>query len=119
MMDNNPRDNHDQQPPYKRQNMARAYTVGPGEKREYAGTLPLCKKCNFTTTWPSGAKASVKTLTCFECGNQGHYKSDCSKMKNQGCGNQSGNSKARGRVYALGGGEANQDPNDDTKYADA
>ncbi|GJR28837.1 putative reverse transcriptase domain-containing protein [Tanacetum coccineum] len=123
-MDNNPRDNHDQHPPYKRQNVARAYTVGPGEKREYAGTLPLCKKCKFHHTGPCTVKCSnckkfghltrdcrsptiannQRTLTCFECGNQGHYKSDCSKMKNQGCGNQSGNSKARGRVYALGGG---------------
>ncbi|GJS44595.1 putative reverse transcriptase domain-containing protein [Tanacetum coccineum] len=34
-MDNNPRDNHAQQPPYKRQNVARAYTVGPGEKRKW------------------------------------------------------------------------------------
>ncbi|GKF09283.1 hypothetical protein Tco_0043507, partial [Tanacetum coccineum] len=33
-MDNNPRNNHAQQPLYKRQNVARAYTVGPGEKRE-------------------------------------------------------------------------------------
>ncbi|GKE61185.1 reverse transcriptase domain-containing protein, partial [Tanacetum coccineum] len=32
-IDNNSRSNHVQQPPYKRQNVARAYTVGPGEKR--------------------------------------------------------------------------------------
>ncbi|GKF24971.1 reverse transcriptase domain-containing protein, partial [Tanacetum coccineum] len=30
----------------KRQNTRRAYTAGPGEKREYTG-LPLCKKCNY------------------------------------------------------------------------
>ncbi|GKA36159.1 hypothetical protein Tco_0722650 [Tanacetum coccineum] len=39
-MENNPRDDHVQQPPYKRQNVARAYTTGPGKKKEYARTLP-------------------------------------------------------------------------------
>nr|GEY45321.1 putative reverse transcriptase domain-containing protein [Tanacetum cinerariifolium] len=40
-MDNNSRKNHAQQPPYKKTNMARAYIVGPGEKRQYDRTLPL------------------------------------------------------------------------------
>ncbi|GJY04090.1 hypothetical protein Tco_0370030 [Tanacetum coccineum] len=43
-MDNNPGDNHAQQPPYKRHNVARSYTTGPSEKKEYAGTLLLCNK---------------------------------------------------------------------------
>nr|GEX39070.1 hypothetical protein [Tanacetum cinerariifolium] len=33
----NPRDNHVTQPTFKRQNVARAYTAGPGEKSGYAG----------------------------------------------------------------------------------
>ncbi|GJT05631.1 hypothetical protein Tco_0840093 [Tanacetum coccineum] len=40
-LENNPRDNHAQQPPYKRQNITRAYTAGPGGKSGYAGNLPL------------------------------------------------------------------------------
>ncbi|GKG50859.1 hypothetical protein Tco_0538983, partial [Tanacetum coccineum] len=32
-LENNPRDNYVQQPPYKRQNMTRAYTAGPGENK--------------------------------------------------------------------------------------
>ncbi|GKA23221.1 putative reverse transcriptase domain-containing protein [Tanacetum coccineum] len=40
-LDNNPRDNQAQQQPFKRQNVARAYTVRPGEKKEYGGTLPF------------------------------------------------------------------------------
>nr|GEZ56177.1 hypothetical protein [Tanacetum cinerariifolium] len=38
-----------------------------------------------------------RTITCYECGNQRHYMSDCPVLKNQG-------TEARGRVYALGGG---------------
>nr|GFA58919.1 hypothetical protein [Tanacetum cinerariifolium] len=34
-----PRNN--QQQPHKKQNVARAYTVGPGEKKVYTGDLPL------------------------------------------------------------------------------
>nr|GEW05771.1 putative reverse transcriptase domain-containing protein [Tanacetum cinerariifolium] len=42
---------------------------------------------------------------------QGHYKNDCPKLKNKNCGNQTRNGKARGRAYALGGGEPNPDSN--------
>ncbi|GJV87575.1 reverse transcriptase domain-containing protein [Tanacetum coccineum] len=51
-----------------------------------------------------------RTLTCFECGKQGHYRSECPELKNQNHGNQAGRSEARGKVYALGGGETYQDP---------
>nr|GFB29258.1 hypothetical protein [Tanacetum cinerariifolium] len=43
-----PRNN--QQQPYKKQNVARAYTAGPGEKKVYTGDLPLCTKCNYHRT---------------------------------------------------------------------
>ncbi|GJT95386.1 hypothetical protein Tco_1090904 [Tanacetum coccineum] len=32
------------QQPHKKQNVARAYTAGPGEKKAYTGNLPLCTK---------------------------------------------------------------------------
>nr|GEX72622.1 reverse transcriptase domain-containing protein [Tanacetum cinerariifolium] len=97
-MDNNPRDNHTQQPPYKRQNVARAYTDWPSEKKEYAGTLPLCNKCKLHHNGPCIVK-------CTNC-----KKGECLILKNLNCENQTGNDEARGRVYALGGGEADQDP---------
>ncbi|GKA82941.1 reverse transcriptase domain-containing protein [Tanacetum coccineum] len=128
-LDNN---NQAQRQPPKRQNVARAYSFGSSEKKEYAGTLPLCNKCKFhhngpstvkcanckrighltRDCWSSAATNNQRTLTCYECRNQGHYRSDCPKLKNQNHVNQAEGTKARGMVYALGGGETNQDPDD-------
>ncbi|GJW22786.1 retrovirus-related pol polyprotein from transposon 17.6 [Tanacetum coccineum] len=111
-MDNNSRDNNVQQPSYKRQNVARAYSVRPS-KKEYAETLPLCNKCKFYHNGPCTvtctnckrvghftrdcrsptAANNQRTLTCFECGNQGHYRTECPKLKNQNRGNQAGSGK--------------------------
>nr|GEV06277.1 hypothetical protein [Tanacetum cinerariifolium] len=55
-LDNNSSDNNTQQPPFKRQNVARAYSVGPSEKKEYAETLPLCNKCKFHHNGPCTIK---------------------------------------------------------------
>ncbi|GJS00332.1 putative reverse transcriptase domain-containing protein [Tanacetum coccineum] len=44
----------------KRQNIGRAYTAGPGEKRE----------------------TTQNAVTCYECGIQGHFKKDCPELKN-------------------------------------
>ncbi|GKD95790.1 hypothetical protein Tco_1379687, partial [Tanacetum coccineum] len=74
------------------------------ERKEYAGTLPLCNKCKFHHTG-----LCTRTLTFDKCGNQGHYRNDCLELKNQNHGNQARGTKARGMVYALGGGEADQD----------
>ncbi|GJS47482.1 hypothetical protein Tco_0597603 [Tanacetum coccineum] len=38
--ENNSRDNRVQQPPFKRQNVARAYTAGANEKKAYARNFP-------------------------------------------------------------------------------
>ncbi|GKA99350.1 hypothetical protein Tco_0827287 [Tanacetum coccineum] len=113
-------------------NVAQAYIAGTGERNEYAGTLPLCSKCKFHHNGPCTAKcanckkvdhlirdcwnptatSNQRTITCYECRNQGHYKSDYPELKNQNHGNQVEGTKARGMVYALGGGETNQDLDD-------
>nr|GEU46347.1 hypothetical protein [Tanacetum cinerariifolium] len=125
------KNNQAQQIP-KRQNVAQAYAIGTGERKEYAGTFPLCNKCKFhhngpcTTKcanckkvghltrdyWNPTATSNQKTITCYECGNQGHYKSDCPELKNRNYENQAEGTGARGMVYALGGGETNQDLDD-------
>ncbi|GJX53007.1 hypothetical protein Tco_0281376 [Tanacetum coccineum] len=60
----------------------------------------------------SPAATNKRNLTCYECGNQGHYKSDCLELKNRNHENQAEGTEARGMVHALGGGETNQDLND-------
>ncbi|GJS19200.1 reverse transcriptase domain-containing protein [Tanacetum coccineum] len=62
--------NQAQQQSPKRQNVAQAYAAGTGERKEYAGTLPLCNR-NLA------AARNHRTLTCYECGDEGHYRSDC------------------------------------------
>nr|GEZ97606.1 hypothetical protein [Tanacetum cinerariifolium] len=81
-VNDSPRNN--QQQPHKKQNVARAYTAGPGEKKVYTGDLPLYTKCNY------------------------HYTRQCAPK----CGKfKSGNGVAQGRVYALGGRDASPDSN--------
>ncbi|GKB01272.1 retrovirus-related pol polyprotein from transposon 17.6 [Tanacetum coccineum] len=130
-LDNNSSDNNAQQAPFKRQNVARAYSARPSENKEYAGTLLLCNKCKFHHNRPCTVKCAncnrvghltrdcrfpaatnnQRTLTCYEYGNQGYYKSDFLELKNRNHGNQARGTEARGMVYALGGGETDQDPN--------
>ncbi|GJX94761.1 reverse transcriptase domain-containing protein [Tanacetum coccineum] len=89
-LDNN---NQAQQKPPKKQGMAIAYATRPSERRSPVTTN------------------NQRNLTCYECGNQGHYRSDCPELKNQNHGNQVGGTRARGMVHALGEGETNQDIN--------
>ncbi|GKC45737.1 RNA-directed DNA polymerase, eukaryota [Tanacetum coccineum] len=127
-LDNN---NQAQQQPLNKQGVAITYIIGPGERKEYTGTLPLCNKYKFHHNGQCTLKCAnckrvghltrdcrspaatnnQRNLTCYECRNQGHYWSDFPKLKNQNYENQAGGTRARGVVHALGG-ETNQDLND-------
>nr|GEU75480.1 hypothetical protein [Tanacetum cinerariifolium] len=74
------------------------------QKCECAPKCTNCKKFGHLTKdcWHPTNANNQRTIICYECGNQWHYMSDCTMLKNQG-------TKARGMVYALGGGETNQD----------
>nr|GFB67368.1 hypothetical protein [Tanacetum cinerariifolium] len=108
-LDNTSKNNQNQQQPNKRQNTSRACTARLGEKKHYSGSKPLCSKCNYHHDGPCTG-ASRKAI-CYECGNQGHYRKDFPGQKNQNHENQIKGTKARGVVYAFGGGETEQDLN--------
>nr|GEV29989.1 hypothetical protein [Tanacetum cinerariifolium] len=138
-LDDNSRKNQTQQQPFKRQNVARAYTVGPGEKKEYGRSLPLCPKCNYhhngqcaprcnncekvghlardcrgsvvAANNQRALEVNKRVVTCFECEVQGHYKKDCPKLKNNNRGNQAGNGGAITMAYAVGNAGKNSESN--------
>nr|GEV08841.1 hypothetical protein [Tanacetum cinerariifolium] len=113
-VDDSFRNNHSyQQQTLKRQNIARVYNMGTGEKKPCSGNLPKCTKsrfhhngsctqkchkCNkighFAYECRSSGNANVanaqrnngvnpKGNGCFECGAPKHFKMDCLKLKNK------------------------------------
>ncbi|GJR22861.1 putative reverse transcriptase domain-containing protein [Tanacetum coccineum] len=130
--DDSSRNNHShQQQPFKRQNVAKVYNMGTGERKPYGGSLPKCTKCHLHHNGPctqkchkcnkvghfardcrstgntnvantqKGNGAAPKGNGCFECGAPGHFKRDCPKLKNK----DGGNGNAQGWVYAVGNAE--------------
>ncbi|GJZ12438.1 hypothetical protein Tco_0547668 [Tanacetum coccineum] len=77
----------------KEHKVLRQQTTKPSNKKVYAGTLPFINKCKFHHN------------------GQWHYNKDCPELKNRNHGNLAGDTEARGLMYALGGGEIDQDPN--------
>nr|GFD26896.1 hypothetical protein [Tanacetum cinerariifolium] len=69
-LDDNSRNNHTQQQPQKRQNVASVYTARPGKKREYGRSLPLCTKCNYHHNGQCAPK-------CNNYKKVGHLARDC------------------------------------------
>ncbi|GJV75167.1 putative reverse transcriptase domain-containing protein [Tanacetum coccineum] len=124
--DDSSRNNHGhQQQPFKRQNVAKVYNMGTGERKPYGGSLPKCNKCHLHHNGPcnqrchkcnkighfardcrntgnanvantqKGNGATPKGNGCFECGASGHFRRDCPKLKNK----DGGNGNAQGWVY--------------------
>ncbi|GJR95720.1 putative reverse transcriptase domain-containing protein [Tanacetum coccineum] len=79
------RNNHGSpQQPFKRtQNVARLQYWGLGKKDlPYGGSLPNTGNTNVANTQKYNG-AAPKGNGCFECGALGHFKIDCSKLKNK------------------------------------
>nr|GEW22086.1 putative reverse transcriptase domain-containing protein [Tanacetum cinerariifolium] len=101
--ESNQRDNHAQQPPFKRlnvggSNMAKAYTTG--------GYKPVV----LAAVNQRAPVVNQRIATCFESGRQRHFKKDCPKLKNQNHGNKSVIPEVRGKAYVIGGGGKTRDP---------
>ncbi|GKD17792.1 reverse transcriptase domain-containing protein [Tanacetum coccineum] len=74
-LENNPRDNHGQQPVFKRQNIrgqnvARAYTAVNNDIKGYVGSLPYCNKYRLH-------HEGLCTIRCGNCKKVGHLTRDC------------------------------------------
>nr|GFD41980.1 reverse transcriptase domain-containing protein [Tanacetum cinerariifolium] len=90
---------------------ARAYAAAPTEGRGYAGNLPRCNRCNshHNGQCPPKCRKCQRTghqekdcrvrplhdMTCYGCGEKGHFKDKCPKGRNQQ------NEGARGTAYVV------------------
>ncbi|GJZ49762.1 putative reverse transcriptase domain-containing protein [Tanacetum coccineum] len=110
----NARNNQGHQQQNMRQNTRRAYTARPGEKREYTGSLPFVQNEIITTkvhVLPGVISARRSVIWLVTVGVLGHFKKDCSKLKNGIRGNQHGNDNAPTKVYMVGNAGTNPDSN--------
>ncbi|GJS49679.1 putative reverse transcriptase domain-containing protein [Tanacetum coccineum] len=102
--DDSSRINHGhQQQPFKKQNVAKSYNMGTGEKKPYGGNLPKSTGNTNVANIQKGNGEAPKGNGCFECGAPWHFKKDCSKLKNK----NGGNGNAQGWVYVVGNAEKN------------
>nr|GEW30168.1 hypothetical protein [Tanacetum cinerariifolium] len=86
--DNSLRNNHGhQQQPLKRQNVAKVYIMGMGEKKPYSGNLPKCTKCHFHHN-------GLCTQKCHKCNKVGHFARDCRSSGNANVANAQRNNGA-------------------------
>ncbi|GKA16834.1 putative reverse transcriptase domain-containing protein [Tanacetum coccineum] len=67
---------------------------------------------------PNTQRAPVRNqsgVVCYECGRSGHFRKNCPNLRNQNCGNKTGNktesNEATTRAYVIGGGGAKLDSN--------
>nr|GEU76506.1 hypothetical protein [Tanacetum cinerariifolium] len=91
--DNTSRNQQNQQPFKRNNNVARAYAVGSGEKKLYGGTKPLCPKCNFHHDGPCGPK-------CTNCKRTGQIAQDCtSRAANTTTNNNNYNNRRATTAY--------------------
>ncbi|GJU33157.1 putative reverse transcriptase domain-containing protein [Tanacetum coccineum] len=87
------RNNQNQQQPFKRHNVTWAYTAGPRENKISQPAATNNQRAQGETQ---------RVITCIECRAQGHFKSNCLKLKNKNQENQVGNGNAMARAYDVG-----------------
>nr|GEU97585.1 putative reverse transcriptase domain-containing protein [Tanacetum cinerariifolium] len=75
------RNNHGhQQQPFKKQNVAKVYNMGMGERKPYEGSLPKCTKCQRHHN-------GLCTQKYHKCNKVGHFTRDCRSSGNANVAN--------------------------------
>nr|GFB02135.1 putative reverse transcriptase domain-containing protein [Tanacetum cinerariifolium] len=108
---NRNRNNNPHQQQNRRHETARAYAAALTKGMGYAGNLPRCNHCNSHHNGQCPPKCrkcqrighqekdcrvrSLQDMTCYGCGEKGHFKDKCPKGRNQQ------NKGARGRAYVV------------------
>ncbi|GJY87061.1 putative reverse transcriptase domain-containing protein, partial [Tanacetum coccineum] len=94
----------------RRKENAKGYATAaaaPAGGRGYAGNLPVGHQMkDYRGKGPATGGNTQPILTCFGCGEHGHFKNQCPENNAQ---QQQGG--ARGKVYVLGDKNAQQNPN--------
>nr|GEW85118.1 hypothetical protein [Tanacetum cinerariifolium] len=107
-VDDTSRSNHGhQQQSFKKQNVAKAYNIGTGERKPYEGSFPKCTKCQHHHN-------GLCTQKCHKCNKVGHFSRDFRSSGNANVANaqkdtnkNGGNKNAQGWVYAVGNAKKN------------
>nr|GEX79075.1 putative reverse transcriptase domain-containing protein [Tanacetum cinerariifolium] len=81
------------QQPFKRQNVVKAYNLGSAKKKKYKGNAPKCTKCQHNHSGPY-------TLKCHKCGKIGYYNRDCRSTGNTNATNNQGGNGPNSRGNA-------------------
>ncbi|GJT68457.1 integrase, catalytic region, zinc finger, CCHC-type containing protein [Tanacetum coccineum] len=125
---NNNRNNNRHHQQNRRQEAVRAYAIAPVEGKVYAGNLPSCNRCKLHHTGPCTVKCrncqrighqtkdcisknpvtgsnTQQVVTCYGCGEKGHYRNKFPNKKDQST------KGAHGRAYVMRNGEPHEDPN--------
>nr|GEU32155.1 putative reverse transcriptase domain-containing protein [Tanacetum cinerariifolium] len=76
-----------QQQPAKRQNVAKVYNIGSGEKKPHGRNLPKCTKCHLHHN-------GLCTQKCHECNKIGHFARNCRSSGNVNVVNAQRNNRA-------------------------
>ncbi|GJW10635.1 putative reverse transcriptase domain-containing protein [Tanacetum coccineum] len=119
-LDDNSRNNQNKQQPFKRQNVARAYTARHGEKKVFGGSKPLCPKCNYhhdgqcapkCTNYKRADHLAWDYRSPAATANNQRAPRANQRLKDNNHGNQARNGGATARAYAVGNAEKNPDAN--------
>nr|GEU56406.1 hypothetical protein [Tanacetum cinerariifolium] len=95
----------------KRQDVARAYAAGSGNRQQHAGSRPL-SPTNANVANNHRGNGVGQKVTCYGCGAQGYFKRNYPKLKNNNNrGNQGRTGNDQAKVYAVGNVGTNPDAN--------